>query len=161
MLPKLDFNHLANWIRIIWNSCPTASNDAGISSSLLFGPFEIPRSHITRQSTGFFPPQLLLIKMAKPLRLQGYDALYNARMTSTNPKYPLFSELCPWRQLEQQKRQDVSSSMVLFLVSASRSRANYHMHTMGQPRCVLEHTHARSEFKKGTIKQTYPRTHLT
>ena len=30
----------------------------------------------------------LLIKVAKLLRLQGYVALYNARMMSTNPKYP-------------------------------------------------------------------------
>lgn len=30
----------------------------------------------------------LLIKVAKLLRLQGYDALYNARMMSTNLEYP-------------------------------------------------------------------------
>lgn len=85
MLWKLDLNHLATRIRIIYNDCPTACNDGGISQPLLFGPLEIPRNHTMPWSTVSFT---LLIKVAKSLRLQGYDALYNTRMMSTNPKYP-------------------------------------------------------------------------
>ena len=131
MLVKLDLNHLATRIRIIWNDCPTICNDDGISQPLLFGPLEIPRNHTMPWSTVSFS---LLIKVAKSLRLQGYDALYKARMMSTNLKYPSVFWTTSLEAVWAAEKHDITPGMVFFLCFCQQVQKHY-MHSTGQPWC--------------------------